>query len=70
MSEVTNKDVTFYRVQKPGSAGTCVHLATCAVLSRVNSKHKFPWIWAEGRPLSQVFEKAYNVPCKACRPNG
>lgn len=43
-----------------------VHRADCIHLRR--AKTAVPWVWAEGRPLTEVFAQPWNVPCKTCRP--
>lgn len=55
---------TFVRVQT--HRGCTVHLATCRHVQR---GRWWPWLWAEGRSLSEVFEKPWNIPCKTCRPD-
>lgn len=50
------------------SAAMTVHRSECRVLTRTSPDNKWPWPWAEGRPLDEVFQNDWNRPCKVCKP--
>lgn len=43
-----------------------IHRATCYA---VQGKDVVPWIWAEGRPVSEWTGLAWMRPCSICRPD-
>ncbi len=41
-----------------------VHHADCPRLR--TAKRKWPWHWAKGKPLWEVFDAPWNFPCRWC----